>query len=294
MPPSYNTFSLAQDLQPDSQPHESGTAKGACLSKTFYMRTNRRILQVGILTCSLLTCSSIYASELEDARAAFIEWSKVKSQLSKEKADWVDEEALLEDMILTSEAELGSLEERIEELENGSSASDKQKGVLLEEINEAKKTSSHLQDGVSEYEKYLIDLLPKLPEPLKRDLQQLTQRLPYDAKKAERLALSQRFQTVVGILAQIEKFHSQISLVSEIKETESGKAKEVKTIYFGLSHAYFADAGAEYAGFGYPQGDGWKRTSVSGEIAENIAKAIAVNQNDEPPVFVSLPIKILD
>ena len=90
------------------------------------MRTNRRILQVGILSCSLLTCSSIYASELEDARAAFIEWSKVKSQLSKEKADWVDEEALLEDMILTSESELGSLEESIEELENGSSASDKQ------------------------------------------------------------------------------------------------------------------------------------------------------------------------
>lgn len=258
------------------------------------MRSIRLISQAGFLTCSLLIGCSIYASNLEDTRAAFIEWSKVKSQLSKEKADWVDEEALLEDMILTSESELSSLEENIEELENGSSAADQQKGVLLEEINEAKKISSRLQDGISEYEKYLIDLLPKLPEPLKRDLQQLTQRLPYDVEKAERLALSQRFQTVVGILAQIEKFHSQISLVSEIKETDSGKSKEVKTIYFGLSHAYFADAGAEYAGFGYPLGDGWKWTSVSGEIAENIAKAIAVNQNDEPPVFVSLPIKILD
>lgn len=257
------------------------------------MNHHKRTLVKGIIPFCALIGLHVSAAELDDTRSTFIEWSKVQSQISKEASDWKNEETLLEDMIGASNAELESINERIDELKNSSTETDDKKAELVTEIDEAKATATLLEEGAFNYEALARSVLPLLPDSLKSDIQPLIQRLPEDAEAAEKVPLSQRIQTVVGILTQVEKFHSQISMVSEVKELESGVSKEVNTIYFGLSVAYFADASAENAGYGYPTEDGWSWTTVSGETAQNIASAIAIRSNDAPPAFVTLPIEIL-
>lgn len=257
------------------------------------MNNNLKTLLGGTAILCALTGSSITAGELDVARSTFIEWSKVQSQISKESTDWKNEEALLKDMIDASTAELESIEGRLKQLENSSTEADRKRADVTEDIEKAKSTSALLEEGASNYERAARSLIPLLPDPLKMDIQPLIQRLPINDETAQKVPLSQRIQTVVGILTQVEKFHSQISMVSEIKEVESGVSKEVKTIYFGLTVAYYADANAENAGYGHPAGDGWTWTKVEGEAAMNIAEAIAIHSNDSPPAFVTLPIEIL-
>lgn len=232
------------------------------------------------------------ASELDDTRSTFIEWTKVKSQISKETSEWKEEKTLLKDMISASESELEMIEKRIVELEQSSTQTDEKKSELSESIAKAKDTASMLEATTAKQEEKARKIVATLPDPLLMDIQPLIQRLPTDEEAAKKMSLSQRVQTVVGILTQVEKFHSQISLVSEIKEVSPGHSKEVKTIYFGLSTAYYADANAQNAGYGYPTEDGWNWAPVSGEPAQRIATAIAIHSNDAPPAFVSLPVEI--
>ncbi|MDQ8204698.1 DUF3450 family protein [Pelagicoccus sp. SDUM812003] len=257
------------------------------------MNNHLRTLIGGTATLCALIGLNATAAELDDTRSTFIEWSKVQSQISKESTDWKNEEALLNDMIDASKAELESISKRIEELENSSTEADEKRAELSEKIEEAKATAALLEEAATSYEGVARSVVPLLPEPLKMDIQPLIQRLPKDAEAAKKAPLSQRIQTVVGILTQVEKFHSQISMVSEIKEVEPGVSKEVKTIYFGLSVAYYADANAENAGYGHPTPEGWTWTTVAGDEAMSIADAIAIHSNDAPPAFVTLPIEIL-
>ena len=257
------------------------------------MKNQLRTLKRGtVILCASIGLHSV-AAELDNARSTFIEWSKVQSQISKEAADWKNEQALLKDMIGASEAELETITKSIEELKSSSTDADEKKAELVTAIEGVKATAALLEKEASTYEGTARSIIPLLPDALKMDIQPLIQRLPKDEEVAKKTPLSQRIQTVVGILTQVEKFHSQISMVSEIKETAPGVSKEVKTLYFGLSIAYYADANAENAGYGYPSAEGWKWTPASGEEAENIATAIAIHSNDKPPAFVTLPIEIL-
>lgn len=254
-----------------------------------------RTILAGIAVPCLIASTAAAAdttSDLDSARSTFIEWSNVKSQLSKESAEWEEEKALLADMVSTSQAELEATEARIAELKDSSTEADSKKAETAQQIEAAKATIAALESRTASQEAKALKLLPLIPEPLAKELQPLLQRLPADAEAAKRAQLSQRIQTVVGILSQLEKFQSNINFFSEIKDVGAGASKEVKTLYFGLAAAYYADATAEHAGYGYPTSDGWQWAPAEGEAAAKIAEAIAIHSNDAPPAFVTLPVAI--
>ncbi|MCD8482243.1 MAG: DUF3450 domain-containing protein [Verrucomicrobia bacterium] len=115
-------------------------------------------------------------------------------------------------------------------------------------------------------------------------------RLPEDPA-ATRLSYSQRLQTVVGLLAQIDRFNTDLRSVTEIKTLEDG-SHEVQTLYFGLSSALFSNPSGTYAGFGKAGPSGWEWTTVSGRDADNIAAAIDIYSARRAPIFVTVPIAV--
>jgi hypothetical protein len=132
-------------------------------------------------------------------------------------------------------------------------------------------------------------MVPKLPEPLAKELQPLVARVP-ENPAATRLSYSQRLQSVIGILAQVDKFNTDLKYVSAV-QTVDGAGLEVQTLYIGLGGAIFSDATGKYSGFGYPTESGWKMERVTGAQAEAIALAMDVYLSRKAPAFVAIPLK---
>lgn len=244
---------------------------------------------VPLAVCCLI--ASHVRADVGEARNAFAEWARVKSQVAQEKSDWARERALLADTLATARAETEALEKRISEIKSSSTQADTRRAELTAAIDEARGSSDALAQVISGAEAEIRSLLPVLPAPLTAELQPLLARLPADGKAA-RLPISQRLQTIAALLAQIEKFSTGLSLMSEIRTLADGQAREVKTLYFGLGAAFFSDASGTISGYGSAGPTGWDWKTAEGDTALRISRAIAIHENTQPPAFVALPVEI--
>lgn len=244
----------------------------------------------GFLVCAI-SHSVTYATPLDDLRNLWKEWSKVKGTISEEKNLWAREQQSIADAIAVSRQEIELLTTRLTELNSGTTGTEKQRSELLDKIAASKASLAVFTDTIEKHEARVRELIPSLPAHMKAELGPLLQRLPAVGKPTA-LPVSQRMQTVIAFLAQVDKFNAGPSLISEVKEVEPGKSLEVRTLYFGLGAAYYTDAAATYAGVGYPTLEGWKWSPADATTAKRIAEAIGIYQNEKQPAFVSLPAQI--
>lgn len=261
-----------------------------------------RIRSVITPTATIALCATIgtinleanYTASLNQARSTFEEWVRVKILISEESERWKQEKATLKDMIEVAGAEREALEARIEELRDTIATGDQRRTELAEQIETARERAGLFRGTLAEQETALSGIVEFLPPPLKRDLRQLIRRLPEDPHDTQ-IALSQRMQTVVGIITQMERFQDTLSLESEIREIDSGETVEVKTLYLGLAQAVFADASGRYAGIGTPGRNEWQwQVITDGTAVDRIRNSIAMHENQMEPAFVVLPIELKD
>ena len=245
---------------------------------------------LGIVAAFCLA-ATVRGEDIEKARLAYVEWARLKSQFAVEQADWRREKALLLDTLAAARAESAALDERIKELNESSSGTEQKRAEILARIDEAKAQAALLAREAAAAETALRELAPLLPDPLQVELRPLLQRLPADPTGGG-IAVTQRLQTITVALAQIEKFNSAFTVVSEIRDLGSGRSVEVKTLYLGLGAAFFADATGTVAGSGAPGAAGWEWTPAEGELAGTIVSAIAIHESIRPPAFVALPLAL--
>jgi chromosome segregation ATPase len=259
--------------------------------------TFRKLMPLAALTCVLAPAiesnlAASYTAELTNTRGTFEEWVRVQMLISEESEGWKQEKSALQDMIEVAQAERETLDERIEDLRETIASGDQRRTELNDQIDAARERAALFRGKLVEQEKALTQKVQFLPPPLKRDLRQLTRSLPEDPENTQ-MALSQRMQTVVGIITQMERFQDTLSLESEIREIESGQTAEVKTLYLGLSQAIFADASGRYAGIGVPAQNEWQwQVITETATVNNIRNAIAMHENEMEPAFVSLPFEL--
>lgn len=227
---------------------------------------------------------------MAEARDVFKEYIKVRKLIGEEESQWREEKRMLQDMIRIVESEIEQLNSRIEELEESSTAADKERAELQAELEAAREVSIAFNDDISRFETAVLELSSMLPASLLDEIQPLMARIPKD-KSETRLSYSQRLQSVVGILAQIDKFNSDLTY-STVIESLDGGSFEVQTLYFGLGAALFSDTEGNYAGYGVPTKDGWKFTKVSGPDGDAITRAIDIYMSKAAPQFVSVPFHI--
>jgi len=256
----------------------------------FLTRTRTRTVWILAIIVPL-AAPALHATPIEDMRNLWKEWSKVRSTISEERNAWAREQQAIADTISVSRQEIELLTTKLNELSSSSTGTEKQRAELLDKIAASKASVSVFAEAVDRYESKMRELLTALPAHLKTELGPLLQRLPAEAKPTS-LAVSQRIQTIIAFLAQLDKFNAGPSLVSEVKEVEPGKLLEVRTLYFGMGTAFYTDAAATYAGTGYPTAEGWKWTPVDAATAKRIAEAISIYLNEKQPAFVSLPVQV--
>jgi chromosome segregation ATPase len=233
--------------------------------------------------------ASRVSETVENARETQGRWFDTRRLISKEKHDWVLGKEMLTQRIELVKQEIASLREHIAETEQTIADGDRKRAELVDESERLKRGSGVLAEALGTLEARTLALIARLPESLREHVQLLSQRIPRDAGES-RQSLSERFQNVIGILNEADKFNRTISLSSEVRTLPDGSQAEVTALYVGLGQAYYVTARADAAGIGTASPEGWTWRPAN-EIAPAVARAVAVLQNEQEAAFVPLPVR---
>jgi hypothetical protein len=242
----------------------------------------------------LLAASPPDAAErqvLDAARDALSRWVETKQLISRERQDWQLGREVLGQRVRLVQGEIDTLEEKIAQSREGIAEAETKRRELLEENRSLEQATDELLAAVRKMEGQLKQTVTRLPDPIRERVAPLSERLPDDPETTE-LSLGQRYQNVIGVLNEINKFNRELTLSSEVRSLPGGKTAEVKTLYIGLGQGYYVTPNGDAAGVGRPGGDGRWEWTAADELAPEITRAIRILQNEEVPAYVPLPAVI--
>lgn len=227
---------------------------------------------------------------LEETRLTLAKWIETQQIISKERNDWQQGREILQGRVELVGKEVGALRERIKQAESAVSESNRKRDELVAESERLKAVGSQLLEAVTVMESEIRKLSRRMPEPVAAKLAPLLERIPADPA-ATRVSVAERFQNVLGILNELNKANSEITIAYEIRTLADGSSSEVQVIYVGLAQAYFLSPRGE-AGIGRPTEDGWKWEPAPKGVADDILLALEIMQGKHSPSFVPLPVSI--
>lgn len=227
---------------------------------------------------------------VEAARALFAKWTEAQQLLAREKREWAQAEELIKQRLELLKTEEKKLEKFRDEYQANVTDADKKKAEMIAARDAIAAEMKKLAGSVGELEARIRKLMPQLPEPLQRKIQPLVEKMPSDPSKTD-IAVPARFQFILGILQEINKANSVITVELEDRKLDDGKTAQVRTIYLGLAQAYYVTADRKRAGIGTPSPQGWQWKS-SNELAPRLADAVDIFQNKGHAHFIPLPVRI--
>jgi Skp family chaperone for outer membrane proteins len=228
-------------------------------------------------------------SAVDSTRATLAKWVETQRLLAKERKDWEEGKETLKARIALVQGEIDALAEKRKDLDSTSSEASQKMAELNRKRDETGIAADELRRSAESLERRLKTTWPSLPSPLQEKLRPLYDRIPADPATTT-VAIAERFQNVVGMLNEVNKFNSEITRTKELRTLSDGKPSEVETVYVGLGQAYFLSAKGE-AGTGYPTKTGWKWERAD-RNASQIAEVFDILAGKSKPSFVSLPVRI--
>jgi FtsZ-binding cell division protein ZapB len=228
--------------------------------------------------------------QIDNVRTLTEKWVETRRVISKERQDWTLGREMLEERIKLVQREIASLREKIDQTQKSVSDAEAKRAELAAENETLKSAGATLADIVTALEARTVALNQRLPDPIRERIKPLSQRLPDDPNETK-LSLSQRFQNVIGILNEVNKFNRGIEVTSEVRTLADGSVAEVTALYVGLGHAYYTGANGTTAGVGRPGPDGWVWEPAN-DAADEVAQAVAILKNEQVAAFVPLPVTI--
>ena len=225
----------------------------------------------------------------EQARLTLGKWIETQQIISKERNDWQQGKEILAGRVELVGKEVSVLRERITQSEAAVAESDRKKQELVKRNDELKATTAQLAAAVVAMEAEIRKLARMMPEHVATKMQPLLQRIPSEGAQS-RVSTAERFQNVLGILNELNRANSEITVAYEVRTLADGSSSEVQVIYVGLASAYYISPRGE-AGVGRPGPDGWSWRPVP-DAADDILLALEVIQGKHVPTFVPLPISL--
>ncbi len=224
-------------------------------------------------------------------RTKMEKWVETRQLISQERADWeVEQETMRATRKLLGQ-EKEALEAEIAELEETNTQSDDERRDLLLERGEYQRANRALEARIRALEEDVLALAPRLPGPLQQKLELLLVQIPEDPEQTT-VPLGQRLMSVLGVLAQAEKFNGTATFVGETRAVDGDQKVAVRTLYWGLGQAVYVDARGETAGIGRPGPEGWE-FSDEPELADAAARLLDIYEGNVDAIeFVPMPVAV--
>jgi len=225
----------------------------------------------------------------ESARAVLAKWMETERIIAQERAEWQHSRDMLRARIDLVNGEIQAQKEKTKQLETSGAELGAKRATFQADDQSARAALDALSGRIGALEGSLRTLAARFPEPLLLKIRPLLDRMPADPSHTS-VSLAERFQNVVGILNEANKFDNDISMNAEVRKLSDGTPSEVRVVYVGLGQAYFVSAKGE-AGIGRPGPDGW-HWEIDRSIAPSVAQVVEILQAKSKPKLVPLPVTI--
>lgn len=230
------------------------------------------------------------ADAVAATRTTIEKYVETRGLVSKETRDWVVGRESLTARMDVVRREIESLQKRIGDAEKSIADADQKRAELLAENERRKAIAEQLTTQVVAMEARVQKLLPRLPEPLRTRVKPLSQRLPVAGEESKQ-SVGERWQNVVGILNEVDKWNREVTVTSEVRTMVDGSRVEVTVLYIGIGQAYYAGGNGKVAGVGSATASGWDWRQAN-ELAGDIERAIKIYKSEDVAAFVRLPVQI--
>ena len=227
---------------------------------------------------------------LDDTRVTMTKWIETQQLIAKERNDWQQGREILNARVELVEKEVAALDAKIKEAKASVAETNRKRDELQAESDRMKSTADGLATTIAAMEADIRKLAKVIPDPIRLKLEPLFQRIPSDPSKTN-ASVAERFQNVLGILNEVGKANSEISVSFEVRTLSDGTSGEVQTIYIGLGQAYYISPKGE-TGVGRPAPDGWKWEKLPDAFNNKVLTALEILQGKHIPAFVPLPVQI--
>ncbi len=229
-------------------------------------------------------------ANLSETRATLDKWVETRQLIARIKADWQADKETLDHTGQLVSRELKAVQEQKSKLTTNSATAQKEWAENEQLKNAAAGGLDKARQFATTFEAKIVKLVPRLPVPLQDILRPLLARLPADAATTK-LTPSERVQVVVGILNEVDKFNSAVTVFSEKRKNDAGEEVAVETVYIGLGATYFVNESGDFAGMGSPGAAGWEWSNKP-ELATPVRDVVRIYRNERPARFIPLPASI--
>ncbi len=224
----------------------------------------------------------------ESMRTVMDRWLETERVFSRERADWHVAREILADRTAVLTHDVAVLQDGTRQLSEDHAAQDTRRMELVGRQQELKGLSDRTTARLEALEVRALALVERAPGPLQERVRPLSQRIPRDPAEA-RSGLGERYQNVVGILNEMNKFARDVTVVSEVMPKADGRQVEASVIYFGFGQAFYVNTAGTVAGLGVAGPRGWEWREDN-RLARDVADLIAMHRNEKPAQYVVLPV----
>jgi septal ring factor EnvC (AmiA/AmiB activator) len=249
-------------------------------------------LAAALLAAFLTTPPALPAAEspLAAARSGIEQWVQTRQLVSRTKSDWESEKEMLLQTKALFERELAGVADQMSRVSTNSTQVDRERVAAEKELKDSNESLDHARQLIAGLESQVRSVTALLPAPLVETMQPLLTRLPEEAATTK-VGVTERVQTVVSLLNEIDKFNNAVTLFSEKRKNEKGEEVAVETVYVGLGAAYFVNQTGDFAGAGRPGPKGWE-WSIEPALADRVREVVRIYRGERTAHFVLFPVTI--
>ncbi len=243
-----------------------------------------RLLLLPTLLAVVSMGAAADSDPLDAGQKAAGEWIKTRIETARIESEWLSERPLLESTVNGLKDRAQGLEEKRDLLK----AKTEKDRLDIDSVQAKNKIAADDLQGVETRLQalvaQLVDMRPMLPPRLSEALD-----LPYRSLANASLATGERMQLAMTVLNRCALFDRTVTSGEEVLtiDGETG-AKSLDVIYWGLSHAYALDRGAQKAWYGSPGPHGWQ-WEARADAVRPVERLIAIYNDKADPDFVSVP-----
>lgn len=211
---------------------------------------------------------------------------EVKKNTALIRGDWTVKQEELNSESKILHAEIESLQKKLEALITINEDLISREQSAADSTEGQERVIELLKEKSAQYEQLLLDLAPRLPQPLAVQVQDELD----DAKARDSKIIGARFQAIVNALNLIHRFNQKPFFGKEDYQPDTGPAKQLDVLYWGIGIGYRIDPSDSIAQIGTPGEHGWMWFDATSHT-QNIRQVFNIHEADETPVYVQLPLQ---
>ena len=210
---------------------------------------------------------------------------KLYKEITLVKTQWQAEDIAYKERIALKINQLAQLSNSNEELTKKTRDLKTKRDSQNSELSVILATSKKLHQEIDLAEKDLLKIIKELPLPL-QNLIPKAKELSQENKDLSAVKLSERSRRLASLVKDLQKIQSQSHFLKETLKVND-HSQEYRVLYLGSALGYFISHDSNTAGILTRESNLWT-PQVHNELANDINKAIAVQQGKAKPELVQL------